>query len=76
MYDIAKIRERMSVIAADGRRVGVVERTGRVKIRVTSVSGSHGYRHLIPLGWVRDVDRYVHLNKESPFVSANWENAQ
>jgi hypothetical protein len=77
MIDISKIRERMGVIAADGRRVGFVDRAARGgKIRLTSLSACHGYHHLIPLAWVMQVDRYVHLNKESRFVAANWERAQ
>jgi hypothetical protein len=76
MVDSSKIRERMGVIAADGRRIGFVDcQASSGKLKLTSLAGSHGYHHLIPLAWVEQVDRYVHLSKESRFVAANWEQA-
>jgi hypothetical protein len=74
MVDISKLKKRMSVIAADGRRVGFISRmAGPEKIRLTCLSGSHGYDHVIPLAWVSAVDKYVYLNRPSRFVATNWE---
>lgn len=76
MAQISGIREHMGVIAADGRRIGFVD--GAIsdgKVRLTSLVSSHGYHHAIPVAWIEQVDRYVHLNKESHFVAAHWERA-
>jgi hypothetical protein len=76
MADISKIKKRMAVIAADGHRMGYVARmAGSDRIRLTSLSASHGYDHLIPVAWVSQVDKYVYLSKASRFVADNWENA-
>ena len=76
MVQISRIRERMGVIAADGCRIGFVDgATGDGKVRLTSLVSSHGYHHTIPMAWIEQVDRYVHLNKESRFVAAHWECA-
>ena len=74
MIDSGKISKPMEVIAADGRRIGFVSRLAGDRLRLTSLSGSHGYDHLIPLAWVSGVDRYVYLNRPSRFVADNWEN--
>ncbi len=77
MADVSRIRQRMAVIAADGRRVGFVDRSDVIdKIRVTSLSTSHGHHRRIPVAWVEAVDKYVHLNKGSRFIEANWEPAE
>jgi hypothetical protein len=73
---IDRIREDMSVIAADDRCVGFVGRVeGETLLRITSISAGYGYDHLIPLSWVCDADKYVYLDKPSAFVAANWQNA-
>ena len=73
--DISKLKKRMSVIAADGRRIGFVKRMAWPdKIRLTSLSAGHGYDHLIPVAWVAHIDKYVYLNRASAYVGANWEN--
>jgi hypothetical protein len=75
MTDISKMKKRMAVIAADGRRIGFVSRMApNNKIRLTSLSASHGYDHLIPVEWVSLVDKYVYLSKGSRFIADNWEN--
>jgi hypothetical protein len=75
LTDISKLKKRMSVIAADGRPVGFVSRmAGGDKVRLTCLSSSHGYDHLIPLAWISQIDKYVFLNRPSRYVAANWEN--
>ena len=76
MADISRLKKRMAVIAADGRRIAYVCRmAGTDHIRLTSLSASHGYDHIIPISWVSQVDKYVYLSKASRFVADNWENA-
>ena len=76
MADISRIKKRMRVITADGRQIGMVSRmAGADKIRLTSLSTSHGYDHLIPVSWISGVDKYVYLNRGSRFVADNWEKA-
>jgi hypothetical protein len=75
MGDIRRIRKHMSIIAADGRRVGFVSAFARAdKIRVTSLGSSHGFDHLIPISWVSEVRKYVFLSKTSRYVGEHWEN--
>jgi hypothetical protein len=76
MVQISRIRERMGVIAADGRRIGFVDGAiGDHRVRLTSLVAGHGYHHTIPVAWIDQIDRYVHLNKESRFVATHWERA-
>ena len=76
MIELSRLKKRMSVIAADGQRIGFVTRmAGPDRIRITSLSGSHGYDHIIPLNWVSAIDKYVHLSRTSRFVAGNWEHA-
>ena len=75
MVHISRIRERMGVIAADGRRIGFVDRATDGKVRLTCLVSGHGYHHTIPVAWVEQVDRYVHLNKASRFVASHWQSA-
>ena len=73
---IDRIREEMSVIAADDRCIGFVcGLEGDDALRITSISGGFGYDHLIPLSWVSEVDKYVYLDKTSAFAATNWESA-
>ena len=75
MADISRLKKRMSVIAADGRRIGFVSRMAWPnKIRLTSLSAGRAYDHLIPLDWIGQVDKYVFLNRASSYVAAHWEN--
>ncbi len=73
---IDRIREEMSVIAADDRCIGFVNGLEGDMLRVTCISAGYGYDHLIPLSWVGEVDKFVFLDKTSAFVAANWENAR
>jgi hypothetical protein len=76
MVELSRLKKRMSVIAADGQRIGFVARIASPdRIRITCLSGSHGYDHIIPLTWVSEIDKYVHLNRTSRFVTGNWEHA-
>ena len=73
---IDRIREDMSVIAADDRCIGFVCGVeGDDMLRITCISAGYGYDHLIPLAWVSEVDKYVFLDKTSGYVAGNWENA-
>lgn len=75
MADNRKIRKRMSVIAADGRRIGFVRAVvGPDKIRLTCLGSSHGFDHLIPIAWVSEVEKYVFLSKTSRYVGDHWQN--
>ena len=65
----------MPVIAADDRRVGFVARVeGADSLMLTRVKNGHGFNYVIPMAWVSAVDRYVFLNRNSKFVTANWES--
>lgn len=75
MADISRLKKRMAVISADGRRIGFVKRMAWPdKMQLTSLSAAHGYDHVIPLSWVSEVDRYVYLNRSSAYVAAHWQN--
>jgi hypothetical protein len=75
MADISRLKKRMSVIAADGRRIGFVSRMAWPnKIRLTSLNAGHAYDHLIPLNWIGEIGKYVFLNRASAYVAAHWEN--
>jgi hypothetical protein len=77
MSFIAKIREHMPVVTADGRRIGFVTRLhGADGLQLTTLKAGHAFEHVIPLEWISDVDRYVFLNRGSAYVAANWETAQ
>jgi len=69
-----RIREEMSVIAADDRCVGFVNCIEGDKLRITSISAGYGYDHLVPLSWVSTVDKFVYLDKTSGYVGSNWES--
>ena len=72
----SRVRDHMSVIGSDGRRIGFVTGLqGTEGLRLSQVKEGYGFEHLIPLAWVSDVDRYVFLNKGSAYVTANWETA-
>lgn len=73
---IDRIREDMSVISADDRCIGFIDKLLDDKLRITTVSAGYAYDHMIPLAWVSEVDKYVFLDKTSGFVSANWEHAE
>ena len=73
--DISRLKKRMAVIAAEGRRMGFVRRMAWPdRLQLTSLSAAHGYDHVIPLSWVSAVDKYVYLNRSSAYVAAHWEN--
>jgi hypothetical protein len=73
---IDRIREDMSVISADDRCIGFINKLLNDKLTITTVSAGYAYDHMIPLAWVSEVDKYVFLDKTSAFVSANWEHAE
>lgn len=75
MSEITKIRDRMPVISADGRAIGLVAHAAGDEVRVTSVKDGRGFDHLIPLDWIAEVGKYVFLNKSRRFVRSHWENA-
>jgi hypothetical protein len=60
MADVAKIKERMEVIGADGVHVGTVDRVDGNRIKLTkadSGQGHHrGHHHFVPLSLVAEIE--------------------
>ncbi len=60
MAEASNIREHMTVIGADGAKIGTVDRVEGDRIKLTradSGEGSHrGHHHYVPLGLVADVE--------------------
>jgi hypothetical protein len=75
MIDATKIRERMPVISADERAIGFVSRVSGTELRMTRVKDGRGFDHLIPIGWVEEVGKYVFLNKSRRYVASHSETA-
>jgi hypothetical protein len=73
MSDFSEIREKMVVVAANGRAIGFVSSLGPGGLRITSVRDGRGFDHVIPAAWIAAVDRYVFLNKSSGYVMAHWD---
>ncbi len=73
MHAVSKIRERMPVVAADGRAIGFVNSIVDGGLMVTSVRDGRGFNHVVPLSWVDEVGGYVFLNKGSGYVAANCD---
>ena len=71
---IAGIKEHMDVIAACGKKVGVVDHVGSGAIKLTKKDSSDGQHHFIPVGWVERVDSHVHLKKNSMETEQNWKS--
>lgn len=71
--DAAMIVARMDVIAADGPKIGTVEKVdGADMIQLAKWTSPDGQQHRVPLAWVDHVDQHVHLNKTATAVKAGW----
>ena len=70
---VAGIRQHMEVISSDGKTVGVVDRVEGDAIKLTKGSCNDGMHHFLPLSMVGNVDRHVHLNKNSEEAMAGWK---
>lgn len=68
----SNIRERMEVIGADGRRVGVVDQVEGDMIRLADDESPDGRAHYIPLDWVDRVLRHVHLRRACGEARRQW----
>ena len=58
-----EIQEHMNVITSCGCKVGTVDRVEGGSIKLTKQDSPDGQHHLIPLSWVGQVDKQVHLLK-------------
>ena len=73
MHD--KIREHMDVIGSDGTKIGTVDHVQGSDIKLTKSADAEGKHHLIPIGWVANVDAHVHLSKAANDVKKQWKAA-
>jgi hypothetical protein len=71
------IQNQMEVVGADGQHVGTVDHLeGGDFIKLTkSDPAAGGKHHFIPIDWVENVDRQVHLNKKSDDAKKEWQDA-
>ncbi|WP_414653749.1 DUF2171 domain-containing protein [Hyphomicrobium sp.] len=74
MIDSSQIKEHMEVVGSDGEHVGTVDHCeGADVIKLTKNDpAADGKHHYIPLGWVKNVDRHVHLAHPAAEVMRNW----
>jgi hypothetical protein len=71
-----QIREHMPVIAADGMRIGTVDRIAGSVIQLTkSAPAAHGEHRYLPLAWVASVSDHVQLDRNSDDVIHGWQDA-
>jgi hypothetical protein len=74
MVNPSAIKEHMAVVGAQGMFVGKVDRVEGMSIKLTKDSpNAHGEHRYIPLGWVTNVDEYVHLSKLAEDVQQEWQ---
>ncbi len=71
---IAGIQEHMNVIASCGKTVGKVDHVEGAVIKLTKNDSPDGMHHFIPTNWVKNVDRHVHLTKNSMETEQNWKS--
>jgi hypothetical protein len=69
---VAGIKERMTVIASCGKKVGVVDHIEGQTMKLTKGDSPDGQHHFIPFGWIDHVDSHVHLKKNHVEVQAGW----
>jgi hypothetical protein len=66
----------MPVIAADGLRIGTVDRIEGATIKLTkSAAAAHGEHRYLPMAWVAAVSDHVQLDRNSDDVIHNWQDA-
>jgi hypothetical protein len=66
MTMFSQIQEHMQVVDLRGNHVGVVDRLEEAdEIKLTRDGSPDGIHHYIPLDWVENVDRCVHLKMTS-----------
>lgn len=70
----SKVRERMTVVASCGTRVGVVDHVEGNAIKLTKHDSKDGQHHFIPMDWVERVDNEVHLRKNSKETEQGWKS--
>ena len=70
---VAGIRQHMDVIASCGKKIGVVDGVEGSAIKLTKNDSPDGMHHFIPTGWVANVDRHVHLSKNSEEAVKGWK---
>ncbi|MCI0703303.1 MAG: DUF2171 domain-containing protein [Planctomycetia bacterium] len=71
---IEGIRQHMEVICSCGTKLGVVDRVEGGAIKLTKGDSPDGQHHFIPMSWVGNVDRHVHLNKNSEEAMREWKS--
>ena len=71
---VAGIKEHMKVVASCGKTVGVVDGVDGDAIKLTKKDSPDGQHHFIPTKWVQNVDRHVHLTKNSMETEQNWKS--
>ena len=68
------IRQHMDVIASCGTKIGVVDGVEATAIKLTKNDSPDKMHHFIPVGWVKNVDRHVHLSKNSEEAMKDWKS--
>ena len=76
MPDTSQIKEHMDVISSDKKTVGKVDHLeGADKIKLTKQSSPDGdHHHFIPVAWIDQVDKHVHLTKSGADNTAHSEH--
>ena len=69
---VARIKERMDVIASCGKKVGVVDHVEGQCLKLTRNDSPDSQHHFIPVNWVEKVDNHVHLKKNSAETERGW----
>jgi hypothetical protein len=75
MCSTADIREHMDVIGSCGNKLGRVDHVEGSNIKLTRNDSPDGMHHLIPMSWVTQVDKSVHLNKSCGEAAREWQSA-
>ena len=70
---VAGIRQHRDVVASCGKTIGVVDRVEGNAIKLTKDSTGDGMHHFLPTSMVANVDRHVHLNKNSEEAMKEWK---
>jgi len=71
---IEGIRQHMEVFCSCGTKLGIVDRVEDGVIKLTKDNSPDGEHHFIPVSWVSNVDRHVHLTKNSEQAMRDWKS--
>jgi hypothetical protein len=71
--DTDNIKVHMLVIAACGKKVGVVDAVEGQAIKLTKLDSKDNSHHYVPLAWVQGVDSVVQLSVNSDDAERGWK---